>query len=139
MNKVKAYIVDDDEVYKMGIKRLIKRIDLINHVQFYENGKPAIDALLENKDDVLKLPDVILLDINMPVMDGWEFLEKFNSIKLQLVKGIHIYMISSSINPRDIEKAKNYEDVTEYLEKPVTLEEIQKMVEANPHPRNNVN
>ena len=72
-------------------------------------------------------------------MDGWEFLEKFNSIKLQLVKGIHIYMISSSINPRDIEKAKNYEDVTEYLEKPVTLEEIQKMVEANPHPRNNVN
>ena len=133
--KVKAYIVDDDEVYTMGIKRLIRRAELINEVQFYENGKLAIEALLEDKDNPDMLPDVILLDINMPIMDGWEFLEKYNTIKQQLIKGILIYMVSSSINPRDIEKAKNYEDVTEYLEKPVTLEEIQQMVAANPHPR----
>ncbi len=135
---MKAYIVDDDEVYKMGIKRLIKRADFINEVQFFENGKLAIDALLANKSDAGMLPNVILLDINMPIMDGWEFLEIFNTIKQQLAKSIIIYMVSSSINPKDIEKAKNYEDVTEYLEKPVTLDEIQQMVIANPHPRKNI-
>lgn len=132
---MKAYVVDDDEVYIMGIKRLIRRTDIINDIQFFENGKLALNALLENKDDIDALPTVILLDINMPIMDGWEFLEKYKSIRDELAKHIIIYMVSSSINPRDIERAKEYSDVMEYLEKPVTLEEIQKMIEVNPHPR----
>lgn len=132
---MKAYVVDDDEVYIMGIKRLIRRTDIINDIQFFENGKLALNALLENKDDVEALPTVILLDINMPIMDGWEFLEKYKSIRDELAKHIIIYMVSSSINPRDIDRAKEYSDVIEYLEKPVTLDEIQKMIEVNPHPR----
>lgn len=133
---MKAYVIDDDEVYIMGIKRLIRRTDIINDIQFFENGKLALDTLLEKKDDVEALPTVILLDINMPIMDGWEFLEKYKAIREELAKHIIIYMVSSSINPRDIERAKEYSDVMEYLEKPVTLEEIQKMIEVNPHPRN---
>ncbi len=133
---MKAYVVDDDEVYIMGVKRLIRRTDIINDIQFFENGKLALDTLLENKGDAEALPTVILLDINMPIMDGWEFLEKYKTIRDELAKHIIIYMVSSSINPRDIERAKEYSDVMEYLEKPVTLEEIQKMIEVNPHPRN---
>lgn len=132
---MKAYVVDDDVVYVMGIKRLIKRSSLIDEVKFFENGKLAIDELLENKDNEEQLPNVILLDINMPVMDGWEFLEAYKDIRDKVAKKILIYMISSSINPRDIERAKTFEDVTEYLEKPVTVEEIHEMMEANPHPR----
>lgn len=132
---MKAYVVDDDEVYIMGVKRLIRRTDIIDDILFFENGKLALDTLLENKDDAEALPTVILLDINMPIMDGWEFLEKYKTIRDILAKHIIIYMVSSSINQRDIERAKEYSDVMEYLEKPVTLEEIQKMIEVNPHPR----
>lgn len=132
---MKAFVVDDDEVYVMGIKRLIKRANLTEEVLFFENGKLAIDVLEENKDNSDKLPNVILLDINMPVMDGWEFLESYKNIRPQIQKKIYIYMISSSINPRDIDRAKSFEDVTEYLEKPVTLEELMEMVASNPHPR----
>lgn len=132
---MKAFVVDDDEVYVMGIKRLIKRANLTEEVLFFENGKLAIDVLEENKDNSDRLPNVILLDINMPVMDGWEFLESYKNIRPQIQKKIYIYMISSSINPRDIDRAKSFEDVTEYLEKPVTLEELMEMVASNPHPR----
>lgn len=132
---MKAFVVDDDEVYVMGIKRLIKRANLTEEVLFFENGKLAIDVLEENKDNSDGLPNVILLDINMPVMDGWEFLESYKNIRPQIQKKIYIYMISSSINPRDIDRAKSFEDVTEYLEKPVTLEELMEMVASNPHPR----
>lgn len=132
---MKAYIIDDDEVYIMGIKRLVRRTDIINDIQFFENGKLALETLIDKKDDAQALPTVILLDINMPIMDGWEFLEKYKTIRDKMAKPIIIYMVSSSINPRDIERAKEYSDVMEYLEKPVTLEEIQKMIEVNPHPR----
>lgn len=132
---MKAYIVDDDEVYIMGIKRLIRRTNIIDGIQFFENGKLAIESLLKTKDDIEALPTVILLDINMPIMDGWEFLEKYKTIRDELAKNITIYMVSSSINPRDIGRAKNYENVMEYLEKPITLEEIQKMISVDPHPR----
>jgi CheY-like chemotaxis protein len=132
---VKAYVVDDDIVYTMGIKRLLKRINQIEEVAFFDNGKQALDELIANKDNLEQLPNVILLDINMPVMDGWEFLKAYTKAKTQLSKEIIIYMISSSINPSDIERAKTFEDITEYLEKPVTLEDLQQMMEANAHPR----
>ncbi len=132
---MKAYVVDDDIVYTMGIKRLLKRMNQTQEVAFFDNGKQAFDELIANKDNLEQLPNVILLDINMPVMDGWEFLKAYTKAKAQLCKKIIIYMISSSINPSDIEKAKAFEDITEYLEKPVTLEDLQQMLEASTHPR----
>jgi len=71
------------------------------------------------------IPEIIFLDINMPVMDGWEFLDKFTQIENKLDKTITLYVVSSSINPVDIERAKNTNAVKDYLVKPVTLEDLE--------------
>ena len=132
---MKAYFIDDDPVYVFGVQLIIKRSEIKDEIKFFNNGGFAIKELLLNKDDAEALPTVILLDINMPEIDGWEFLDRFKSIKHQLAKEIIIYMVSSSINPDDFDRAKTYEEIKAYLEKPITLEEIRRMVATNPSPR----
>ncbi|MEQ8534886.1 MAG: response regulator, partial [Imperialibacter sp.] len=75
-----------------------------------------------------ELPDVILLDINMPVMDGWQFLDEFVKIKPLIKKKITIYMVSSSIDEADLERAKTYEEVSDFIVKPVKAEDLEKML-----------
>ncbi len=125
-----AFIVDDDQIYVFGLKKLIAINNLCKNVLVFENGEKAINhitPIIKNND---QLPDVILLDLNMPVMDGWEFLDEFVKIKPQLSKKIQIYMVSSSINPADIEKAKQYEELSDYLIKPISVEELQRVFSA---------
>lgn len=122
-----AFIVDDDQIYVFGLKKLIAINNLCKNILVFENGEKAINyitPIIKSKD---QLPDVILLDLNMPVMDGWEFLEEFIKIKPHLSKKIQIYMVSSSINPADIEKAKRYEELSDYLIKPISVEELQRV------------
>src|ERR1700712_3801347 len=94
-------VVDDDEIYVYGIKKLISLKQLCPNLIEFRNGKDAIDFLTapENTD---QLPDVIFLDISMPVMDGWDFMENYARIKPSLGKKITVYMVSSSINEEDI-------------------------------------
>lgn len=125
-----AFIVDDDQIYVFGLKKLIAINNLCKNILVFENGEKAINhitPIIKNND---QLPDVILLDLNMPVMDGWEFLDEFVKIKPQLSKKIQIYMVSSSINPADIEKAKQYEELSDYLIKPISVEELQRVFSA---------
>ncbi|MCO5949972.1 response regulator [Mucilaginibacter sp. RT5R15] len=72
------------------------------------------------------LPEVILLDLNMPVMDGWEFLDEFT--KVPPAKKIIIYIVTSSIDPADVEKAKQYEAISQYIVKPVTVDNLKEIL-----------
>jgi response regulator RpfG family c-di-GMP phosphodiesterase len=76
--------------------------------------------LKENKNDRSNLPDIVLLDINMPQFNGWNVLDALESIYPTLSKQISLYIISASINPRDINKALSYELVKDFIAKPVT-------------------
>ena len=107
-----ACIIDDDEIYIFAVKRLIQKNDFCNNVIVYNNGKDALKEIKNLISNNENLPDVILLDINMPIMDGWQFLDEFTSIKTE--KEITIYMVSSSINPTDVERAKSYKRVSNY-------------------------
>jgi CheY-like chemotaxis protein len=112
--------IDDDVIYQFAVKLNIKQLELPKNVLTFSNGELAKIFFEENLKNDEALPEVILLDINMPVMDGWDFLDWFKSAKTQISKKITIFMVSSSIDWRDIEKAKSYDEVSDYLSKPLT-------------------
>lgn len=113
-----ACIVDDDPIYVFATKKIMRMADFCESFLVFSNGKEALDSLSAIVLAGAKMPDVILLDLNMPVMDGWQFLDEFTQIKP--AKKITIYIVSSSIDPEDVERAKTYEDVHNYIIKPVT-------------------
>lgn len=113
-------VIDDDMIYQFAVKLNLKQLQLADSVLCFSNGELAKLYMIENAQKPDALPDVILLDINMPIMDGWDFLEWFKEFKENLAKSIPIFMVSSSIDWRDIEKAKSYEEVVDYMSKPLT-------------------
>jgi CheY-like chemotaxis protein len=113
-------VIDDDMIYQFAVKLNIKHLQLADSVLCFSNGEEAKTYMMEHSGTPEILPDVILLDINMPIMDGWDFLEWFVKFKENLSKPIPIFMVSSSIDWRDIEKAKAYEEVVDYMSKPLT-------------------
>ncbi len=113
-------VIDDDMIYQFAVKLNLKQLHLADSVMCFSNGELAKLYMMENAQKPEALPDVILLDINMPIMDGWDFLEWFKEFKVNLSKAIPIFMVSSSIDWRDIEKAKSYKEVVDYMSKPLT-------------------
>ena len=122
-----ACIIDDDEVYIFAIKRMMKLSNFCKSFMIYNNGEEALNNLKAIIDSGESIPDVILLDINMPIMDGWQFLDEF--IKIESHKLITVYMVSSSIDPVDINKAKEYENVSNYIVKPISIEMLNNIAE----------
>ena len=122
-----ACIIDDDGVYINLVKKIIETKKLCKNLLIFNDGKQSLDyfeTLLENLDEN-KIPEIIFLDLNMPVMDGWEFLECFTKIKHKFNKAIILYVVSSSINPTDIERAKGLNSVKDYLIKPININALE--------------
>jgi len=115
-------LIDDDEIVVYLTKRLVAETNLVKLTQVFSNGKSAIDYLNENADNADSLPEIIFLDLFMPIMDGWDFLEEYIMLKPKLHKQITIYIITSSVSPEDITRAKSYSEVSDYIVKPITKE-----------------
>lgn len=131
MRKVEmACIVDDDKIYVYGVRRLFEIYSICDKVLVFNNGQEAIDYLRKVADVPEDLPDVILLDINMPVMDGWDFLDEYKKLKSSITKDITIHMVSSSIHSDDVDRAKSYEEVSGYFTKPVMQEDFKKIFKS---------
>ena len=125
--KLKILIIDDDEINNFIATKLISRIEPVADVFTCLNGAEGIDFLANHINEPDELPDVILLDINMPIMNGWEFVEKFSTIDESQRKDIEVYMVSSSIDPEDIEKANKLKEIKEYIIKPIDLNKLIKI------------
>jgi CheY-like chemotaxis protein len=131
MNKIKNLaIVDDDEIYIYLTKKIISETKLVENVKTFKNGKEILEFLEKNSSLPEQLPEVIFLDLSMPVMDGWGFLEEYIALKPSIGKLITIYIISSSISPFDLERASNISVVTDYIIKPITKEELIKRLSS---------
>lgn len=116
---MKVCVIDDDDIYQFLLKKELNHTQLVDKVQVFTDGEKALNYFDENKDDCDSLPDVIFLDINMPIMNGWQFLKHFRTLKPAIDKPITIYLVSSSFDDRDINKSKEYAEVTDYIIKPV--------------------
>src|SRR4051812_42240322 len=92
-------VIDDDHIYQFTALKTLKNIDASDNIIVFSNGREAINYMADNKDDNSKIPDLVFLDLNMPYMDGWEFLEEYVKIKdiLPSDKRVHIYIVSSSV------------------------------------------
>lgn len=122
---VSILLVDDDEINNFISIKLIKKALLNTEITACLNGKFAIDQLLEiSRRDPSKLPDYILLDINMPIMNGWEFLDEYERLQIDEQGKSKIFIISSSVFSNDISKAKSYPLVQDFISKPLNVEKI---------------
>lgn len=123
-------IIDDDKVYTYMLKKMIQKLGNCQTVINYSNGFEALESIkksiAENETNVL--PDIIFLDINMPVMNGWQFLEAYGEIQPQISKKIHIYQTSSSVNQADIDKSLGYQLVSRYIAKSMDIDTLKSLV-----------
>jgi CheY-like chemotaxis protein len=128
MTEKAIWVIDDDAIYQIIISKIIERSKMFSSITSFKNGKEALDtlhnAVNNTQENIQILPDIILLDINMPVMDGWEFMEKMSLIKSKFKKGITVYIVSSSIAVEDKNKSKTYIDILGYLSKPITVNDL---------------
>ena len=115
----RACIVDDDPIVIFGMKVLIKQVAASLDTRIWNNGRQALDGLLELSRNGEALPEVVFLDLTMPVMDGWDFLKALREAELPGKENMRIYVLSSSINPADKERALNHEEVHDFLSKPL--------------------
>lgn len=117
-----VYVVDDDPLYIFSMKKLLKISEFCHNPLFFKNGQEALDSITPNVSYDENLPDIIFLDISMPLMNGWQFLDQL--VQLPIQKHIKIYIVSSSIDPSDMEKSQFYSIVTDYIYKPITIDKI---------------
>jgi CheY-like chemotaxis protein len=124
-------VIDDDEIYIYLIKKSLAALEIEHAVNSFSNGMEALKGITSLIDQQLPIPEIIFLDINMPIMDGWEFLKAFREIQAKLSQKIPIYIISSSIAAEDREKAKHFPEIVGYLSKPVELETLASIIQQD--------
>jgi CheY-like chemotaxis protein len=125
----KIAIVDDDTIFQFTTKVKIQKLGLASNIQIFNDGEEIMDYLI--KVESIECPDIILLDINMPMMDGWDFLEEYKKHLGGSESKIKIYMLSSSINPVDVDKAKSNKLVDDYIIKPIKDEDLFRIFEKS--------
>jgi len=131
MTKGIAYLIDDDPIYQFTFKAMFKLVGQDYELHSFSDGEQAYEHCQQicSKNGVF--PDFIFLDLNMPVMDGWDFLNDFLLLKDARFSQTKVYIVSSSMYEEDIKRAKNYPIVKDYLIKPVGKEELLALLSDN--------
>jgi CheY-like chemotaxis protein len=116
-------IIEDDPTHLFITKKMIETSGMVKEIMVYTDGKEAYDQLKAIFVSSKTLPEIILLDLNMPVWDGWQFLDEF--IKIPIKTKIIIFILTSSNSEEDKKQAERYNLDENYLIKPITLSELE--------------
>ncbi len=119
-NKKNVYVVNDDDLTLILFKKVLKSSCDLEYFKFFNNPEDALNHIHYEFDVFQKIPDLILLDLYMPHMSGWEFMEKLNRKFSNPYIDVKIY--TSSIKKEDIEKMNLYPNISNYISKPITVE-----------------
>ncbi len=124
--------VDDDQITLMLCKKVIEKVSFAKEIITAQNGEEALEYFMsivsETKNGNSKdYPKLVLLDLNMPVMDGWEFLDAYLENDLHEVFETKFIVLSSTIDPNDVNKSKTYSMVIDFLSKPITKEMLENL------------
>jgi len=127
----KVMVVDDSDTDLYVAEHYLKKYFVAADVIFAESAAEGLDYLLQYADSIEKLPSIIFLDIRMPVMDGFEFLDKYEKLPSSVHEHCTIIMLSSSADPRDHERIKKNPFVKKFINKPLNKEKLQELLLAN--------
>jgi CheY-like chemotaxis protein len=112
-------LVDDNEIDNIINEKIIEANSFAESILVFQTGQEALDYLKSHQESAEELPEIVFLDINMPIMDGFQFLEDFENFSETVRGKCKIIMLSSSISPKDIDRAASSRYVKKYLNKPL--------------------
>jgi len=121
-SKIDLLVIDDDDINIFIIKKIVEKTGYDINMVAKTNGQLAIDHLTSILENNATFPHLILIDINMPVLNGWEFLEAYDGLNVK--QRVDMYMLSSSVYENDIEKAKTYKKVKGFISKPLSINRL---------------
>ncbi len=124
-------IIDDDEASVFLHKRIISQHNKFRNIVVAEGGIEGLEYLKSIADDFAKKPQLIFLDLNMPVMNGWEFIKEYILLDNNITQDIKLVILSTSTDPNDISKSKKIDQVTDFISKPLSLQALDKVIETH--------
>lgn len=124
-------LIEDDSITVMVCERIIVMTGFALEVKSLPNGREGISYLEQLLQNQSTLPEIIFLDINMPVMNGWQFLQELEQIKDQFSTLPNIYILSSTVDPEDYKRAEAFTTVKSFISKPLTRDHLQQIANTS--------